>query len=158
MRESIAVGTSQEVSALKKRRRDVEMLCRSWSRRRRRARVETRRAHAAQVIVVADRFLLTSNLHFFVLFVPMLPVDLLELHRDLAQFLQCLPRQHHLLAVAHVAVEELLHHVHVVDDERVKTLQVARRIQLSHEIDFEWRVVNCFAAARVLIRLIAAGK
>lgn len=89
---------------------------------------------------------------------PVLPVDLLELHGHLAELLQRLPRQHHLLAVAHVAVKEPLHHVHVVDDESVEALEVPRWVELRHQVDLEWRVVDGLAAARILIGLVAAEK
>lgn len=88
----------------------------------------------------------------------MLPVYLLQLHRNFTQFLQRLPRQHHFLAIAHVAVEELLHHIHVINYERVKSLQIPGRIQLSHEVNFEWSVIDRLATARILIGFVAARK
>lgn len=84
-------------------------------------------------------------------------MDLLKLHRHLTQLLQSLPRQHHLFAVAHVAVKELLHHVHVVNDERVEPLKIPGRIQLRDEVDLEWRVIDCLAAARILVGFVAAA-
>lgn len=158
MREAIAVGISKEVSALKEGRRDVKVLCWGGARGCWRPRIEAWWAHAAQVIVVTDWFLLAANLHFFVLLVAMFPVNLLKLHCDFAQLLQRLPCQHHLLAVPHIAVKELLHHIHVINYECVKSLEISRWIKLSDKIDFEWRVVDRFAATCVLICLVAAGK
>lgn len=120
------------MAALEESGLNVEVLRGSWSGRRRRAGVETRRAHAAEIVVVADRLLLASDLHFFILFVPVFPVYLFEVHCHLAELLEGLPRQHHFFAVAEVAVEELLHHVHVRDDQRVESLEVSCWVKLRY--------------------------
>jgi len=158
VREAFAVGVSEEVAALEESWRNIKVLCRRRPRCRRRSRIETRRAHAAQIVVVADRLLLAADLHLFILLVPVLSMNLFELHCDLAELLQTESRQHHLLAIAKVAVEELLHDIHVRDDERVESLEVACRVQLSHQVDLEWRVVDRFAASCILIRFVAAEK
>lgn len=158
VREAVAVRIPQEVAALEESRRNIKVLRGRRPRRCRCSGVEARRTHASQIIVFSDRLLLAADLHLFVLFVSVLPVDLLELHRDLAQLVQRLPSQHHLLAVPQVAVEKLLHHIHVIDDERVQPLEVSRWIQLRHEVNLEWRVIDRLAAFRILIGFEAAGK
>lgn len=126
MWESFTVGISQEVTALKESWWNIKVLCRRGSRRGWRAWIETRRAHSPKIIIVADRLLLAANLHFLVFLVSMLPMDLLELHRHLTEFLKRLPCQHHFLAVSQIAVKELLHHVHVINNECVKSLEISR--------------------------------
>lgn len=154
MREPFAVGISQEVTALEEGGCDLKVLGWSGSWRRWCAWVEAGGAHAAQIIVVANRLLLTSNLHFLVLFVSVLPVNLLEMHRNFAQLLKRLSRQHHFLAVAQIAIEKLLHHIHIVDDERVKSLKISRWIQLRHEID----LIHRLTAFCMLIGFVAAER
>lgn len=87
----------------------------------------------------------------------MLSVNLLEMHRNLAQLLKRLSGEHHFFTAAY-AVEELLHHIHVIDYECVKSLEIASRIQLRNEINFERGIIDRLAAFGVLIYLVATAK
>lgn len=55
----------------------------------------------------------------------MFPMDLFELHCNLAELLKGCSREHYLFAVAVLAVKKLLHNVHVVNNESVKSLKIS---------------------------------
>lgn len=158
MWKSLTIGISQEVTALKKSRRNIEVLGWSWPRSGWRTGIEARRAHATQIIVVTDWLLLTSYFHFFVFLVSVLPMNLFEMHRNFAQLLKSLSRHHHFLSVAKITTEKLLHHIHIVNDERVKSLQISRRIQLFHKINLERSFIDRFTALCTRIRLVTTEK
>jgi hypothetical protein len=39
----------------------------------------------------------------------------------------------------------------------VEPLKIPGRIQLRDEVDLEWRVIDCLAAARILVGFVAAA-
>lgn len=157
MWESFAVWVPQEMTALKESRLNIKVLSWRGPRRRRWSRVETRWAHPSEVIIVADWLLLAADFHFFVLLISVFPMDLFELHCNLAELLKGRSSEHYLFDVVMLVVKELLHHNHVVDDKCVKSLKIPCWVKLHHQVNFERSVVDRFAAFRVLIGFIATA-
>lgn len=158
MRESFTVWVSQKVSALEESRCDIKVLRWRWSRCRWRSWIQTRRADPSEIIVITDWLLLASDFHFFIFLISVLSVNLFEMHRYLAKLLQCLSREHHLFAISKFTIEELLHYIHIIDDERMKTLQVSCWIQLSQKISFDRCLVDYLTTFCILICFVTTWK